>query len=143
MAILHPVQKIKESPKFRPKSGRRKNSRSECCADCCRVADEAHTCQLGKNPMGVGTDFTLGKPGKKEASSGEANTKKTHTCSRGDPAKAHIKVGEGGDSLPSSKSVHLPRTTHSDSKTQVPPGSQERRTLTDSPKPSPREPKAS
>ena len=47
--------------------------------------------------MGAGTDFTLSEPGNEGASSGEANTQKTHTSGRGDPAKAHIKVMEGGE----------------------------------------------
>ena len=98
--------------------------------------------QLGENPMGAGMDFTLSKPGNEGASSGEANTQKMHTCSRGNPAKAHVKAREGGSPLPSIIAVHLPRTSHSDSETWVPPGSQERWTLTDSSKPSPREPKA-
>ena len=49
--------------------------------------------------MGAGTDFTLSKPGNVRASSGEANAQKTHTCRRGNPAKVHIKVREGGESL--------------------------------------------
>ena len=106
-AIPHPVQKIRESPKFRPKSVHRENSRSERHANCCRVAGEAHTGQLGENPMGAGMDFTLGKPGNKGAGSGEANTQKMHTCSRGDPAKAHIKIREGGEPPPKHQSRAL------------------------------------
>ena len=57
--------------------------------------------------MGAGMDFTLSKPGNEGASSSEANAQKTHTCHRGNPAKVHIKVLEGGEPLPKHQSRAL------------------------------------
>ena len=84
--------------------------------------------------MDAGMDFTLGKPRNKGVSSGEANSQKMHTCSHGDPVKAHIKVGlrevggpppiKGGGGTPSqaSKPCTCPGQPTATARPGCPPG---------------------